>query len=220
MKNKNRSLFSLPTILPVLLIVTALSGCSLPYLHSDETELATQAAKDAADSIDAVKHFAEVKDQLLEFAAREDKAVADHLIAARDSQFTGLLRGTPFDNKTTTIGLLQGYINDRFMKIIGTENPEDATLLKLRTFPKYFSKNRTIREDNQEEYNDNLEFFNATKNADDMRLTDCEKTPESTNRLQEETTADKVYINIVKNCIKIANAKNSFFKEVSIKVLK
>lgn len=209
MKIKYRLLFSLRAILSTAIISTGLAGCtSLPYLHSNETEIATQGAKDAAGNIKVDQNFADTKKQLASFATREDQAVADYLIASRDRQLASLVRNDVLEKSGgTAIDRLQIFVNGRFKKIIG-KKPDNDLLSKLRDFPKKLSLIRVEWDLNHSFYDSALRDFTDEKDQADVLPTDCSNAVlKPPSELPTVSVADIAYIRLVKACIGISDAE-------------
>lgn len=199
MKIKYKLRFSLQ----LMSISIWLTGCtSVPYLHSNETEIATQAVKEAATNIKIDQNFADVKKQLASFATREDQAVADYLIASRNRQLASLIRNSVRGkNEKTAIDQLQGFINHRLKEIIG-EKPDIDYFDDLQTLPVDFSLIRERRENSLKFYQYHFREFNEKKKNDDVRSIDCEAEamPKSESGLSQESAADIAYVGLVNAC--------------------
>jgi hypothetical protein len=176
MKNKDK----VPFFLSVVITSSWIGGCtSLPYLHSNETEIATQAIKEAASNIKVDQTFLDIKKQLASFATREDQAVTDYLLASRDQQFASLVRDSVLvKEKDTAITRLNTYVDSRFKIILGTNAESNTEFLEgLRKLPTQYS---LVNEGLETSYD---YYLSAKKQFIDLkdpykRPTDCKDVPE------------------------------------------
>lgn len=213
MKIKNKLLISIRALLSSAIITTGTVGCTLPYLHSNETEILTQGAKEAVGNIKVDQNFANTKQQLASFATREDQAVADYVIASRDRQFASLVRNNVLEeSKDTAIDRLQDFVNERFKKIIGRV-PTDELANVIPTLPVDFSFNQERRKVSLSNYETALvAFIKETEGQGqaDARPTDCAalvKLPDP--KLPAPLApADSAYDSLVLACKGIEKAEN------------
>ena len=205
MKNK----YDLLRPVQIIIIATWFSGCtSLPYLHSNETEIETQAIKEAAANIKVDQNFDEIKKQLVAFANREDKSITDYLISKRDIQLARLVRDDRLNkDKTSAISLLQTFIDERFKKITQDYEikiPEGKDeLYRFMFLPDLLYRIQVTLKSELATYHYALQdFTDSRKNDNDKRSTDCNEVPNS-KLLLEQNAKEIAYKRLVMACERI-----------------
>lgn len=155
-------------VLLLMFSVPLLGGCGasrphLPplsqvYLHSDDTEKATQKAKDDFGKIQVAQYFSAQQKEFATFAGQEDAAVTEYLIELRNLNFAELLRENPLatsDSDSTQkaeqgrgsarhenlqLSNLRSAVNDNLKKITGLNVADEKNLNLLREAPRDFQR--------------------------------------------------------------------------------
>jgi len=202
-------------------------GCSTStpqvYLHSARLQKNTQQTKDDFRKIKVDQYFGDQQKQFTAFAAQEDAAVTDYLVASRNRQLTLLLRTDPvsFAYKTqlsVPTATLRKIVDSRLQQITG--HPDGAghgdynqeQLELLRVGPAALLDAKVAIEIDRTFYQDALGAFNnikEAKEAKDDRPTDCDVIPldqaackRATNSIGD--TPDQAYDQLVCKCVILA----------------
>jgi hypothetical protein len=94
-----------------------LGGCGA-YLHNSELETATTKVQTDFNALEAPAFMAAQRTELTAFAAREDRAAGELLLARRNAILLAIIRPSPLTEKTDRI-TLKGQITEEIKKLAG-----------------------------------------------------------------------------------------------------
>ncbi len=201
----------------LLVLLTELGACglSLPrvalpsqvYLHSSDTQKATQQAKDDFGKIQVDQYFSDQQKGFTAFISQEDTAVTAYLVALRNRDFANLLRTDPLSrNEETPRSTLDSLINARLDHITGSHTYTDKELQLLRNGPRAVQNHNsnlaltTFVTDMRQKYLD-------SRPPGDLRQTDCALIPDSSipnilecSQLPQPKSANDYYQQLVCEC--------------------
>jgi hypothetical protein len=219
---------AIPVLLLVPLIIV-LEGCSAStpqvYLHSATVQKSTQQTKDDFGKIRVEQYFSDQQKQYSAFAAHEDAAVIDYLVASRNRQLTLLVRTDPVSlvyvqRRAAPTSTLKNIVDSRLEQITGHPDIEGANdystdqLEHLRDGPRALLNAEVSRKADLKFYNHDLSVFKERKGAGDKRPTACSQVgvhPEaclSGPPGAAGATADQAYDQLLCDCARIARRMN------------